>query len=400
MNKNVTRDRSWRRDMAKVSSDEPVRQNETLCEEIAEPASSGGALELEPSRTDLAVRAIRDLQRWIPLFRQSGKPRRERTPPPEPPIEAIVHDFAESLVSTTEPSEIAMELIIAARRLTGATRVELTDVALSDSEDDEGSGGIEGCDVSVCGTDSLGVVWKIPVGFGIKTWGFLQLSDAPSDRGSPISENPTARPLKTLCTLAALALEGISTNRLFQALEQDDLDELIPVGAMDPMGCRESLLRDATYLNAILPYAINQAHRHREPLSILSVGIDRLPTIHEMFGAETVCLAMKQVGEIVVSRLRSSDVVGRMEDDRILAMLPHATASDASRIAEEIRTRVAEQCQTLEDLPALTVSIGAATFPTHARDVLSLLNAADEAMFRAERLGRNQVVVAGSYPCG
>ena len=43
-------------------------------------------------------------------------------------------------------------------------------------------------------------------------------------------------------------------------------------------------LQDATFLNAVLPFALSQARRHREPLSIVCVAIDRLSAIKQLLG--------------------------------------------------------------------------------------------------------------------
>jgi diguanylate cyclase (GGDEF)-like protein len=58
-----------------------------------------------------------------------------------------------------------------------------------------------------------------------------------------------------------------------------------------------------------------------------------------------------------------------------MAQYPHITGNGADRITQ-------------------TVSLGVANFPTHAATAAALVEAADQAMYRAKRAGKNQVVVA------
>jgi diguanylate cyclase (GGDEF)-like protein len=161
-------------------------------------------------------------------------------------------------------------------------------------------------------------------------------------------------------------------------------------GACGPI----AVLHDATFLNAVLPYALGQAKRHREPLSLLCVAVDRLAAIRHLHGAEVADAAVRRVAETVGARLRASDVVARLDDDRIIAVLPDAAAIHAARVAEVLREAIEAAGAASPSMPALTASIGMASYPAHAHDVHSLLAAADEAMVRAERQGRNRVASA------
>jgi diguanylate cyclase (GGDEF)-like protein len=102
------------------------------------------------------------------------------------------------------------------------------------------------------------------------------------------------------------------------------------------------------------------------------------------------------VGETVVSLVRTSDVVARLDDDRVVAVLQRSGEEGASRIGRLICQRIAEGRWVFSNEPAMkiTVSIGAATFPISANSVLSLFDAADAALAQAEAQGRNRSVLA------
>ena len=120
----------------------------------------------------------------------------------------------------------------------------------------------------------------------------------------------TIRRLTTLCTLAACALDRLGQREEWP--EDDELGdrcptrpELILAAGSDhdqghvcriPRGCI-----DATFLNAVLPFAFNQARRHNEPLSLVCVAIDRLGGIQELLGRDAVDHLVRNVAETVAS---------------------------------------------------------------------------------------------------
>jgi len=392
MSEHVIRKRSWRVDSTKTATEPDSPPRDSL-PESADGASPVTGNALTPLCRTL-TRAIRDFRLWRRRDRAVSRTGDAPRDFAEPSVETIVYDFAETLTSADNPSVVASGLVQAARTLTGASQVEL----VFDSDADSST---EPCTVQWPGTefpptDESGRSLSVSIASGTQRWGTLRLLGMAKKHGERQSVCPSIRALKTLCTLAAMALDGITTAQLFDTLGSEDAEDLVistPVTSVDPAA---PLLRDATYLHVVLPYALSQARRHRESLSILHVSIDRIAAIHEMLGPDMVTQAVNRVGEIVVARLRSSDIVSRMEDDRILAMLPNATTSDASRIADQIRLSVQETCASLADLPPLTVSIGVASFPSHCKDVDSLLIATDEAIAGAQTTGRNRVVVAAA----
>ena len=92
--------------------------------------------------------------------------------------------------------------------------------------------------------------------------------------------------------------------------------------------------------------------------------------------------------------IRDSDIVARLDDDRIIVVLPRALIPDAWNLACQICRTIETTPALLAELPVLTVSIGVAEFPACANNVYALLDAADQALSMASNQGRNQAVAA------
>jgi diguanylate cyclase (GGDEF)-like protein len=210
------------------------------------------------------------------------------------------------------------------------------------------------------------------------------------------------RRLATACMMAAAALESVRRQTEWNWTES----EAAPEGARSPDAAPEAIgtriladlpaavVRDATFLNAVLPFAVSQAKRHHEPLSLLCVGIDRLSAIQDLLGPGVADRLVQQTGRTVAALVRSSDIVARLDDDRIVALLCRARGVNALHVAQVICRTIVESSPTDLDLPLVTVSIGVAEFPTAARNVYALLDAADEALAEARSRGRNQAVLS------
>jgi diguanylate cyclase (GGDEF)-like protein len=139
-------------------------------------------------------------------------------------------------------------------------------------------------------------------------------------------------------------------------------------------------LRDEIFLTAFLHYAMAQAKRNQESISVLCVSIDRFPAIRTLLGSELAEAAVQRVAETIVKVLRASDIVARIGDCRIIAALAFARKSDALIVAETVRQAVARIGSPSLGLPVLTPSIGVATYPEDGADPAALITAATAAM--------------------
>lgn len=136
-----------------------------------------------------------------------------------------------------------------------------------------------------------------------------------------------------------------------------------------------------------------RTRRTGECFMVLFVDVDDLKHVNDNHGHRTGDEALKLVAGILQSCSRRIDVVARHGGDEFTVMLPGATLPEAHRFFERMRDQVAERSRRTLGLE-LRLSAGAVQCPGYAADPATLLDAADEAMYRAKRRGKNRLFAA------
>ena len=139
--------------------------------------------------------------------------------------------------------------------------------------------------------------------------------------------------------------------------------------------------------------AFERARRLGEWFMVLFVDVDDFKLVNDTHGHRTGDEALKLVADTLQSCSRRIDVVARHGGDEFLVMLPDASLPEAHRFFERMRDQVAERSERTLGFE-LRLSAGAVQCPGYARDPATLLDAADEAMYRAKRRGKNRLFAA------
>jgi diguanylate cyclase (GGDEF)-like protein/putative nucleotidyltransferase with HDIG domain len=142
---------------------------------------------------------------------------------------------------------------------------------------------------------------------------------------------------------------------------------------------------------------LERARRYGRPLSVLFFDVDRFKHVNDTYGHSVGDTVLRQIGERSGSVLRGGDILGRFGGEEFVILLPEADGIEAKMVAERIRAAVAAEVMGVLEVEGglgMTVSIGLATYPTDGTSEQELLLQADEAMYVAKRMGRNQVRTA------
>jgi diguanylate cyclase (GGDEF)-like protein len=144
-----------------------------------------------------------------------------------------------------------------------------------------------------------------------------------------------------------------------------------------------------------LEVAVRRADRLNGKLAVAMVDIDGFKDVNDEHGHLAGDQVLKALAYLLRQRMRMSDVLGRFGGDEYIVILPDTDGSAAVEKMEDIRRNFAAiDHDTGHGSFSVTLSCGVAEFPS-ALTSHELVAAADEALYRAKRGGRNRVASAG-----
>ncbi|MCX8037304.1 MAG: GGDEF domain-containing protein [Candidatus Sumerlaeia bacterium] len=148
------------------------------------------------------------------------------------------------------------------------------------------------------------------------------------------------------------------------------------------------------YLKTILPLQIAHMINIKDQLSAIMVDVDHFKHYNDTHGHPQGDRVLTQVADILRRSVRDQDICCRYGGEEFFIALPNANLERALVIANRIRTAIAQTpFPHGEQQPEgrLTVSLGVACFPMHARLADDLIECADRALYLAKRSGRDRI---------
>jgi diguanylate cyclase (GGDEF)-like protein len=128
------------------------------------------------------------------------------------------------------------------------------------------------------------------------------------------------------------------------------------------------------------------------PIALLLFDLDRFKRINDTYGHHAGDAVLIEFCRLATSLLRPTDLFGRVGGEEFAGLLPDTGRQDALSLAERLRAALEATSHTVEGRTfTATVSIGVAISDQASADLDALLDAADQALYRAKVLGRNRV---------
>jgi diguanylate cyclase (GGDEF)-like protein len=149
--------------------------------------------------------------------------------------------------------------------------------------------------------------------------------------------------------------------------------------------------------NAIMQFlavAIANARRCETSLAFAMIDVDHFKAVNDTYGHPTGDQVLMALSRTLRLRLRENDVVGRYGGEEFAVVVNGANAAQAHAVLDDLRKSFAAVTFSAEGREfRCTFSAGVAVFPRFAQ-AEALTEAADRALYRAKKSGRNRVEIA------
>ena len=141
---------------------------------------------------------------------------------------------------------------------------------------------------------------------------------------------------------------------------------------------------------------ILRGDRYNHSISIFMLDIDKFKNINDSHGHYAGDVVLHDLAKLLDRSVRNTDYIFRYGGEEFIVVLPETPISEAEELADRLREEVVDNPILIGDdvKLKLTVSIGVATYPDHAKTWNTLVKMADKAMYRAKEAGRNCIKMA------
>ncbi len=129
--------------------------------------------------------------------------------------------------------------------------------------------------------------------------------------------------------------------------------------------------------------------RYKTPCSIMIVDIDYFKNINDTYGHQVGDTVLKEIANIFISSVRTTDIVGRWGGEEFLIICPNTNMEELKILAQNIRKKVVSH-KFSKINQNISISIGLSTFQIN-KTITTIVKEADSALYRAKENGRNQV---------
>ncbi|MCW8040924.1 MULTISPECIES: diguanylate cyclase [Acinetobacter] len=144
----------------------------------------------------------------------------------------------------------------------------------------------------------------------------------------------------------------------------------------------------------MLDTCYEQAKRDESALSILFIDVDHFKNYNDFYGHQKGDDVISSIAKTVKNAIRHMDFVARYGGEEFVVLLPETDAHGAYAVASNIykaidRLEIPHAKSTVSS--HVTISLGITVFRGEELSKEDLLSIADQALYRAKQLGRNQI---------
>jgi diguanylate cyclase (GGDEF)-like protein len=186
----------------------------------------------------------------------------------------------------------------------------------------------------------------------------------------------------TAASLAAQSAVALENARLHRIVERQALVDGL-TGLANRRQCE-----------TLLATELARAERFEDALAVVMADLDDFKDVNDRHGHPAGDVVLREFADVLRETLRDADVAGRWGGEEFILVLPGTDVSGAVRLAERVRSELRSRVILAPDgTPiSITASFGVGAFP-QAGNEQKLVAAADSALYRAKRAGKDRVGV-------
>ena len=153
-------------------------------------------------------------------------------------------------------------------------------------------------------------------------------------------------------------------------------------------------LYNRRFLNEALDRELGRAARLGVSLGLIMFDLDHFKLINDTHGHDAGDAVLATVAALLRENLRTEDVACRFGGEEFLLLLCGSSYEDTMRRADDIRRAVEALHMQFNgrDIGPVSISAGVSAHPCNAQSAAELIHAADQALLRAKKAGRNTIV--------
>ena len=133
------------------------------------------------------------------------------------------------------------------------------------------------------------------------------------------------------------------------------------------------------------------SHRETHPVTVAYIDLDNFKHANDVYGHLYGDDLLRTVANVLRASFRSSDLIARMGGDEFVVLFPETNANNAKLALEKMQQRLMKSPKLLK--AEVTVSIGAVSYRTAPTDLDSLINEADETMYKIKYESKNGILI-------
>lgn len=195
---------------------------------------------------------------------------------------------------------------------------------------------------------------------------------------------------------------NVTNKRQAEGFTEEDVNMLKAVADQAAVAVNKAQLWDMAVTDSLtglyvrryfimkLQEELHRAGRYNKVFSVIMADLDHFKAVNDTYGHSAGDRVLQAIGHYLRKNIRDVDILARYGGEEFVFLLPDADKEAAVSLSERLR-RGLEDLR-VDDLPALTMSLGIAGYPADSDRLEDLIQQADAALYAAKQAGRNRAV--------